>query len=137
MSRVRIPSQQATIFAGREIPFHGDGVSPRFSFNAPGEAVPAGTNFVFTKNATQGGTVVFSMRREEPAWDILWQIVREQDTLLPRPPASGVSMDLSDEANPQKVVWSDAVATGLPDFGMGASSEIVTFTFSLDGLKYL
>lgn len=134
MSSVRIPSQQSTILAGREIPFHGDGVSPRISFNAPGEAVAAGTDFVFTSSANNGGTLVFSLRREELAWDILWDVFTEQKTSFVRPKASGICVDSSNPDRIQIVVWDDAVFTSLPDFGMGVSSEVVTFTLALSGV---
>lgn len=135
MSSVRIPSQQSTILAGREIPFHGDGVSPRASFNAPGEAVPAGTDFVFTSSANKGGTVVFTFRREEPVWDLLWDIYNEQKTSTVRPKLSGMLRDGSNAERVQVLVWDDGVFTGLPDFGMGVSSEPVSFTIAVTGLE--
>ena len=135
MATNRNPNAQTTVHANRVIPYHGDGVSPRITFDAAAEVSKGGASSIFATNVNKGGTIVYSMRREEAAFDILYQIIKEQRTTLPRPKAGGKSKDASNEENIQEVVWDDSALLQEPDFGQGMTSEIVTFTFALSGLE--
>ncbi len=124
---------QAIVHAGRVIEPHGEGASPVITFDAFGEVARGARTDIHQTSPNVGGTLVYSMRREEKAYRQLKEIVLEQLNLVPRPKAPGLTKDSSNTGTVEVVTWEDSYCTQFPDFSMGRTSDIVTFTFSLSG----
>lgn len=126
---------QTIIHAGRVIPPHGEGASPVITFDADMEVANGATTDVYQMNPNRGAQMVYSLRREEDAYQVLKEIVLEQRKVTPRPKAGGLGKDESNPDNIETVTWDDSACVQYPDFTFGKNSEVVTFTFRLSDVE--
>lgn len=126
---------QGLVLGGFVVPLGGDGVSARIAFGAEREVARGVSTKVSQRIRKPEDILTISCYPEDPSHTVLVAIKRQQDATEAagvRAPLAGNGTNLN---NSEKATWADAVLTQAGDFILGQNTEVVTWTFELDGAE--